>query len=183
MNTENPIYIEVPKLSLGKHSFDFDITDDFFDLGEQEAVVKSAELQLQIALEKTNEMLDAAFSVSGEIGLACDRCLENYLYPVRFQKRVVYSFNKRMQDAEDDEVVFIPRNIFRLDLTQDVYDFIMLEIPFRKIPEACLEEACAPEIARALGEKQEDVSASESEEPKADPRWDALKNLKFNAND
>lgn len=183
MDTEIPIYIEVPKLSLGKHSFDFDITDEFFDLGEQEAFVKRADLRLNVSLEKTNEMLDAAFSVNGEIGLACDRCLERYSYPVQFRKRVVYSFNKRMQEAEDDEVVYIPRSIFRLDLTQDVYDFIMLEIPYRKIPESCLEEACAPEIARALGGGQEEDSAPEAGEQKADPRWDALKNLKFNAND
>ena len=182
MDTEIPIYIEVPKLSLGKHSFDFDITDAFFDLGDQEAVVKGASLKLRVALEKTNEMLDATFFIAGEVKLSCDRCLEPYQHPLKFSRRIVYSYNKRMEEAEDDEVVYIPRAIFRLDLTQDVYDFVMLEIPYKKAPEACLEEACAPEIARALQPGDTEEQASESEAA-GDPRWDALRSLKFDANE
>jgi uncharacterized metal-binding protein YceD (DUF177 family) len=70
-------------------------------------------------------------------------------------------------------------------LAQDFYDFIILQLPLRRVPEASVH-LCAPEVLDLLGLKADGspkdpelaVVEPEDEEEPIDPRWQALKKLK-----
>ncbi|HET6990455.1 MAG TPA: YceD family protein, partial [Bacteroidia bacterium] len=76
-------------------------------------------------------------------------------------------------------------SVHALDLSQYLYEYITLLLPSRKVcggnPEG--SNQCDPEMIEKLEELNPDnyreEGDSEEEEKPTDPRWDSLKNLKF----
>jgi uncharacterized protein len=164
---ESLYQIEVPKLALGRHSFDWKVGSELF-AAYPESEVQGADVDLMLSLEKTNRYISVQFQFSGMITLQCDRCLQAFEWPLAFSHQMYFSFEKSLKEAEEAEVVYVPQNIIHLNLQQDIYDLISLQVPYRKVPEACEQEVCRPEVARYL-----------SGEPAAgetliDPRWEKL---------
>jgi hypothetical protein len=68
------------------------------------------------------------------------------------------------------DVITIPKTDFAFNIAQLVYEEVMLSVPMKKV---------SPHISKEDLERVEKFQPQEiEEEPKSDPRWDALKNLK-----
>jgi len=65
-------------------------------------------------------------------------------------------------------------------LLQEFYDFLNLAVPIRKVPDSKIH-ICPPEVLALLGLDEEGapVSSKEESSEEVDPRWAALKKLKF----
>ncbi len=173
----DPAYsVELYKLKDGHHEFTFAVDDSFLQAMNPEgteAFATQGNVQVQLALEKTQQFIDARFSVTGTLQVACDRCLQDYTQIITGTERVLYSYNPDMATTDDQDVVFISRDLQWLDLRQEMYDFIGLQVPLRKIPEGCPGSMCPPEVLKY-------INTTESERtnlPSADPRWSQLKEL------
>ncbi len=118
--------------------------------------------------------IDVHYHLTGRVQLACDRCLEPYWQVIDSKHRVIFSHDPSLREIEDDEVVFLSRDSWLLDCKQDLYDFIALQIPFRKIPTDCPGSRCATDFI-SLYLKDE----TNENEPIADPRWEKLRGLDF----
>jgi uncharacterized protein len=176
---ERKYSIEVPKLGHGLNHVAFSVDTAFFAEFEF-SPIQEGNLQVSCVIDRSSTHLDGKFHFQGDIMIECDRCLEPYPYPLDFEERIVYSFDESLE-FDTDEVVLIEESTPTLFFAQDFYDFIILQIPLRRVPEPEVH-LCAPQVMELLGlhpdgTPKEVVEPEEDEKP-IDPRWDALHKLK-----
>ncbi|GIV44119.1 MAG: hypothetical protein KatS3mg035_1242 [Bacteroidia bacterium] len=155
--------IRISQLPVGIHHYDFLITNSLKDKFESQ-LVNYFDVKAHVKLNKTSEFIEAHFQFKGNIGLTCDRCSIDYNFPIETSQKVLYTF-RSISSHDDDEVIFLNPHTDYLDLSQEFYDFICLEIPQRKVPEDCPRENC-PDFL--IQEETEEI----------DPRWAELLKLK-----
>ncbi|GAB3924414.1 YceD family protein [Mucilaginibacter myungsuensis] len=161
-------------LKLGKHEFDYVIKDDFFNEFEY-SLVKRADLVCKVVLDKQETMLIIDFDISGKIDVACDRCLSEFAYPVDIQEQQIFKFSEEPVD-EDDEVMHLGKADHEVDLAGLIYEYVNVAVPFVAYCEDGGEDSkCDQEMLDRLNKLS---AGEEKDEPQADPRWDALKNIK-----
>lgn len=177
---ERKYSVEVPKLRYGVNEEAFELDRSFFEEFEF-SPIHEGNVKVSVSIDKTNTHLDTKFHFVGEISLECDRCLEPYLHHVDFEMRIVYSYDEELE-FDTDEIVLIDRSTPVLYFANDFYDFLVIEIPLRKVPKPEVH-LCAPQVLEMLGlnpdgsQKEEDELDTEEEEI-IDPRWQALKKFK-----
>lgn len=159
-------------LSEGKHQFDFTVDDRFFAEFETSEVEKG-ELKIQVELEKRSTYLSLVFSISGTVELVCDRCLENFIYPLESNRKLLVKFSEK-QVEDEAEMVYLHPNDFQVEVAQYIYEFVILSLPIRRIhPDGENGESlCDPVMLRKLEELRH--HSNTLDEPD-DPRWNELR--------
>jgi uncharacterized protein len=164
-------------LSLGKHTFSFEIGEAFFSCFAYSEVTKG-NLQLELLLEKQNSMLVLDFSIRGFVELECDHCLETYHQPLEVEKRLYVKFGETYAE-QTDEIVSIPAGESHFDVSQYVYEYIHLALPMQRIhmDDNVPGKGCDPTVLEKVNQYLKKESPSD---PGADDSpWQALKGLKF----
>lgn len=160
----------------GKHDFEFEVDDKFFDCFEH-SLVKQGQLTAAVKLEKLETMLIADFDIKGSIRLTCDVCLSEFDAPLHFQERLFVKFVEEDWGELTEEVIILNKNDHELDITNFLYEYINVQVPyFSKCTEQGVDIECDPEMLARLSN---DETSSEDNE-NIDPRWAALKNIKNN---
>ncbi len=161
-------------LKTGTHRFNFLIEHPFFEAMEF-SPIKEGRIWVNIDLTKHETMMVFEFNIKGTVHTNCDRCLEDFDFPVEGQQRLIVKFGDSAFE-ETDEVVVIQRGEYEFNVAQFIYEFVMLLIPIRVAhPED--EDGnfdCDPDALDLLDSN----SGFSSEEAPTDPRWEALKKLK-----
>ena len=154
MKPKNTTYaFEIPKLGRGTHRFDFLVEDDFFQRVE-EPLVLGGRVQVALSVEKNARLMVMIYRFSGVLRLECDRCLQTFDMKIDFSKRVVYSFEAYPIGLEEEDVYEISPGQVWFDASTDIYDFLSLAVPMRKVPDDCPSEKCPSEILRYLTEPE-----------------------------
>jgi uncharacterized metal-binding protein YceD (DUF177 family) len=163
--------IPLSGLKEGHHTIDFEIDDTFFELYE-ESEVKEGRLNANIEIDKRSTHLDMIIKVSGSVRVSCDRCLEMFSQAVKSENRLLVKFGKSIDDTDPD-ILSVPIDAFELDLQQQIYEFIMLALPIKRVHPVDKngKSTCDPVMLKKLDELIID------EEKENDPRWDELKKL------
>lgn len=159
------------KLKPGKHEFEFVIDDNFYKQFEY-SLVKEGKVDLHLTIEKQSEsFLILNFEFDGSIKLECDRCLDEFNYPVHSKKKLFVKLEGKAKEDDSDEIIFLDEEAYEIDLSEIIYEFINLEIPLHKI---CEEggKVCNPEMENYLGH------VNDEPENEIDPRWSGLSKLK-----
>lgn len=165
-------------LAAGKHDFEFEINDKFFDCYEH-SLVKKGELTAKVSLEKQEGMLIVNFDINGMITLTCDVCLAEFDAPVAFQERLIVKFVNEEWDQETDEVIILNKTDHELDIATLLYEYINVQVPYyAKCSEQGVNITCDPEMLAKISTEEETQSDIDTEN--IDPRWAALKNIKNN---
>ena len=163
-------------LAAGKHDFEFEINDKFFDCYEH-SLVKKGNLTAKVSLQKQETMLIVNFDIEGTIKLNCDVCLTEFDAPVSFQERLIVKFVNEEWDNETDEVIILNKTDHELDIANLLYEYINVQVPYyAKCTEQGVNISCDPEMLAKINTEEE----SNTEEENIDPRWAALKNIKNN---
>jgi uncharacterized metal-binding protein YceD (DUF177 family) len=164
-------------LSEGKHLFDFDVNDRFFAEFETSEVEKG-ELKVQVELEKRSTYLRLTFSLRGIVQLICDRCLENFDYPLESTRELLVKFSDKPVEDEA-ELIYLHPTDYQVEIAQYIYEFVILSLPIRRVhPDGeDGESLCDPVMIKKLEELR--YHGKTSDEPE-DPRWKELK--KFSGN-
>ena len=162
--------IDIYRLKLGEHHFDFKIDDAFFARFDHSDIDKG-DLNAKIIINKKERLLECSFDIQGSLVLICDRSLDSFDHPISLSKLIIFKYGEEAKELSD-ELILISRNQQVLDLSQFIYEFVALSVPMKKLH------------PRFDGEPREDAlvySSTETTEQKAaDPRWEALKKLKKN---
>jgi uncharacterized protein len=170
--------LNIARLSPGQHEEQFDIDDDFFQHFDR-SLIEAGQVKVKVKIMKYETHLDVRFYFDGELMLPCDRCMELYPQPISTEHRIFYSFDPDM-DFEGYEVMHIDRDKPDLNVVQELYDFIHLAMPIRRVPPKEVH-LCPENVLALLGLDAEGNPAEpEEEEGEApiDPRWEALRKLK-----
>ncbi|MGN0002028.1 MAG: YceD family protein [Sphingobacterium composti] len=164
-------------LAAGKHDFDFEINDKFFDCYEH-SLVKKGNLIANVSLQKQETMLIVNFDINGTIKLTCDVCLTEFDAPVSFQEKLIVKFVNEEWDNETDEVIILNKTDHELDIANLLYEYINVQVPYyAKCTEQGVNISCDPEMLAKISTEEEE---SDIEVENIDPRWAALKNIKNN---
>ena len=159
-------------LKLGKHRFDFVVTDAFFDDFEY-SLVKKANLVCEVELERQETMIILNFHIIGTIDANCDRCLAKYPQMVDIHEQQVAKFSEEAI-SEDEEIITLSKNDHEINIAGLIYEYINVAMPFITV---CIDEGktsyCDKDMLASLNK----LTTNAEQNEKADPRWDALKNL------
>lgn len=168
--------INIISLKEKQHTFQFQIDDAFF-AAYQSDIVQKGKLGVEVLLDKSSSMIQVNLMVTGTIELVCDRSLDVFDYPVEVSKRVIFKFGDQHEELSD-EITVIPYGEESLDLGPMVYDFVVLEVPMKKLHPRFAEES--PTEHDKLIYTAETAPKPAADEDKGDPRWEALRKLKNN---
>jgi uncharacterized protein len=169
--------VNIIGLSNKVHHFHYEFSDEFFK-AYGAGLVSEGKFTADVAIDKRETFIEANFKVEGIAKLVCDRSLDPFDHPVKFQKKIVFKFGDADEELSD-EIVMIHRDTDTLELGQYLYEFIGLEIPMKKLHPRYENEAELPEesegkIIYTSGEANFDPESDED----IDPRWEKLKKLK-----
>ena len=159
-------------LKLGKHFFDYVIKDDFFDEMDY-SLVKKADLQCKVELDKQETMLILSFHIYGTITMTCDKCLAEYPQPVDVHEQQIAKFAEEEID-EDEEIITLTKNDHEINIAGLIYEYINVAAPFIAV---CNDEGNTAYCDKEMIERLNQLSAKGGEDDKTDPRWDVLKNI------
>ncbi|MHB1180028.1 MAG: YceD family protein [Daejeonella sp.] len=163
-------------LNLGVHQFEFEVSDTFFSEFEY-SLVKSGTLKVKLDLEKQETMMIMHFHISGEMKLGCDVCLADYPYEVEIDERQIAKFTNNTDLEEDtEEIIVLTKNENEINVATLIYEYINLAVPYIN---RCGDEGKTGWCDQEMIEKLKQLSGVSNEESEnADPRWEALKNIK-----
>lgn len=164
-------------LKLGKHQFDFEIDNSFFDAFEYSLVKKGA-LKAEVELDKQETMLILQIHIAGTIELDCDKCLATFNSPIDISERQIVKFAEDDLESDDLEIIILNKKESSIDLSEVLYELINVSVPYIKICEQNGDGVkCDEEMISRLESLTGD-SQQEEDNKTSDPRWEALKKLK-----
>ena len=168
--------IQFVGLKLGKHIYDYEINQTFFEYFEFDEF-NTINVNLNIHLEKKTTLLELNFSGNGSVNINCDVSNEPYDQPINFNFNLVVKFGQEYNN-ENDSILIIPHGSYEINIAQYIYELIVLSIPQKRIHPGVEDGTLNSEILRKL----EDLSPNtdlkgESSSKDVDPRWDKLKKL------
>ena len=158
-------------LKLGKHQFEYEITDAFFDEFEY-SLVKKANLKCLVEMEKQETMLILNFDIKGHIFANCDRCLAPYPQPVDIREQQIAKFGGEDAD-EDEEIIILTKNDHEIDVSGLIYEYINVALPLTTV---CIDEGMTPYCDKEMLNSLSKLSVNPDPD-EIDPRWDVLKKL------
>jgi uncharacterized protein len=163
--------IPLAGLKEGRHSFEFEINEAFFEQFE-ESEVREGKLVANVEMEKRSTLAELEIRIGGNVRICCDRCLEMFLQPVECDDSLIVKFGKSVGD-DDPDILSLPAEASELDLMQHFYEFILLALPIRRIhpDDSRGNSTCDPGM---LAKLKEHITEEEHDN---DPRWDELKKL------
>ncbi|MCD4746903.1 MAG: DUF177 domain-containing protein [Bacteroidales bacterium] len=157
-------------LSIGIHQFRFDINNKFFESIEY-SEIKKGKIDIELLFEKQENMLILNFSINGYVNVNCDRCLEDFEYPVSGKEQLIVKFgNKRYE--ENNEILIIPESEHQIEISHLIYEYISLLLPIKRI-----HPNDDNGISRCKGEVIRKIEELSNKKNNIDPRWDVLKKL------
>ena len=172
--------VNIIGLSNKLHQFSFEIGDEFFrHYGT--GLVTEGNFKAEVALDKHETFIEAAFSIKGTTKLICDRSLDPFQYPIEIKKKIVFKYGEADEELTD-EIMVIHRDTDSLELGQYIYEFISLEIPMKKLHPRFQDEEenddddSAGKIIYSSGDSSKEDDDKNGND--IDPRWEQLKKLK-----
>jgi uncharacterized protein len=164
-------------LKIGKHQFDFEIDNSFFDAYEY-SLVKKGDLKVDVELDKQETMLILMIHIAGTIQLDCDKCLAQFNSPIDITERQIVKFAEDDLESDDLEIIMLNKKESSIDIADILYEFITVSVPYIKI---CEQNGDGVQCDKEMIERLESLATPSQQEEKTtddDPRWDALRKLK-----
>jgi uncharacterized protein len=164
--------IPIHGLTEGIHNYDFELKTSFFEFYSNPDL-PGGELKVDLCVIKKAQFLEFDFHLTGILDLVCDRCLEVFAFKIDIKEKLFVRFGNKFEEL-DDNIIVIPREESRFNISQYLYEFAALSIPYKKVHSESLtgESGCDPEMIKRLNE----LMVEEKIET-IDPRWEKLKNL------
>jgi len=164
-------------LKEGKHLFNYEIGEGFFELFEQ-PLIEKGDVKAEVELNKSSALLTLTFRVDGNVETVCDNCLEALTLHVENESLMYVKFGIEY-DEPTEEIIVLPHEEHEINVAQLIYEFICVALPIRHVhPE---DEngnvTCNTEMLDQLNNYLVEEGTEEEQDDDIDPRWAALKNL------
>ena len=165
---DKDLKVKFSGLKDGEHHFNMLVGKAFFTSCQSE-LLNDGEVKIDLTFMKFPTHFKLDFKLNGWILANCDRCATEYHQPIETDFSMVVKLGDDFEEV-DPEMVIIPRSEFELDLSQWIFEYLVLSIPAKMICEEQVEGLkCDEEVLARL----EVVNKQ-----KENPIWDALKGLK-----
>jgi len=160
-------------LKLGKHKFEYQIDTTFFKYFQYDEF-QNSDLKAIVYLEKKDTMLNIEFVLEGKVTVACDVTNEPFDMDLKGKLPLIVKFGDEFNN-DNEELLILPHGSYELNVTQYLYEMIVLSVPTKKVHPGVIDGSLESEVLKRLEEYQE-------VKKEIDPRWAKLKELKTNKN-
>ncbi|QNL22712.1 DUF177 domain-containing protein [Hyphobacterium sp. CCMP332] len=163
-------WVDIINLKNGTYEYDFNIQDKFFDFFDN-SIVERGKLEVKLSLEKSERLIRVIFRIDGTVELICDRSLKKFNHPLKVQHEHLYKYSE-YEENDTEDITHISANTESIDMGQLVYEYIVLNIPMKKIH---------PDHKNDKEEGffyKTEIKEDKNKKGDIDPRWEALKKLK-----
>ena len=166
--------VQFSGLILGNYTFEFRLEKRFFDHIESDEFL-NGDVKLDVFLLKSETMMEFNFVFEGTVQCICDRCLEEFMLPIKGEHSLFVKFGEEYQEV-DDEMIVLPIKEHQIDLYPFIHDFLMTSMPLQKIHAEDKEgnSGCNMDMIQRINDNQQKT------EEEIDPRWEKLNILKNN---
>ena len=118
MSEQNHHIIDLSRLPVGTHSFDYQLDSDFFASLEKTEIL-SGEVSCKAVLHLREEDYQLTIAVQGTVFVVCDRCLDPMPLDINDEQDI--------WSAEENDQS--PMTTHQLDLTWLAYEIVSINIP------------------------------------------------------
>lgn len=130
--------IDIFRLENKQYVLEFEGDNQFFAEFEQDEVGKG-NFKAKVTLDKSETMIQLLYEIEAVVELTCDRSLELFDYPISITKKMILKFADRTEEVTD-ELMLIDRHVQQINVAQDIFDFIFLEIPIKRLHPKFVQE-------------------------------------------
>lgn len=164
-------------LKPGLHTYVYDIDDRFMREKEVDGDFKDWNAKITLNFDKKDSFFLAKFDVDGTVTIPCDRCGDDFKLRLWDEFNLVIKLmGENAEEIEDeDDVIFIPRSETVIDISNWLYEFVLLSVPLQHIHPDKEDgtPGCNPQALNLLDK----LSAHEDDAP-ANTIWKDLEKLK-----
>ena len=164
-------------LKLGKHHFEYQINNKFFENFDYDEF-QSSDIKVNLVLEKGSNLLELNFKHKGTVNVPCDLTGEDFDLPIKGKMKLIVRFGDEFNN-DNEELLILPHGEFELDVAQYIYEMIALSVPLKRVHPGVKDGSLQTPALTKLNElKVKEPTKEESKkEEDIDPRWDKLKQL------
>lgn len=167
--------IKLAQLKEGTHIFEG--KDDIKSIGLDEKIF-FGDVFTKVIIDKRgqNYYIKIKSNVTGKFN--CDRCLDKFNKSIISESKLIYTEDKTLVDSteeEKDEIRYLRPEDTDVDLSEDIRQYLFLSVPVKML---CRDECkgLCPKCGKNLN-----FDKCECKKELIDPRWEKLKELKFDS--
>ncbi len=163
-------------LKLGKHHFEYQISNTFFENFEYHEF-NNSNIKVNVVLEKKSTILELVFKHKGTVNVPCDMTNEEFDLPIKGTMKLIVRFGDEFNN-DNEELLIIPHGEYQINIAQYVYEMIVLSVPSRRIHPGVKDGSLNTEALTKLKELTvKELKKENTNKENIDPRWDKLKQL------
>lgn len=167
--------IQFVGLKLGKHHFEYQIDNKFFEHFEYEDF-NDVHINVDLLFEKKSTLLELSFNIKGFVNVNCDTTDEPYDQKVDGDLNLVVKFGDEFND-ENEEILIIPHGEYEINVAQYIYELIILSMPTKRVHPGIADGTLHSDILEKLEELSPKGLEEKEKTEDIDPRWNTLKKL------
>ena len=114
MNKRKEFIIPFVGLKLGKHQFEYQINNSFFEIFDFSEFEKS-NIKVNVVLEKKANLLELDFKHKGTVQVPCDLTGEEFDLPIKGKIKLIVRFGETFNN-DNEELLILPFGEFELDI-------------------------------------------------------------------
>ncbi len=158
-------------LKEGKHRFDYQIDEKFFEAFDYDEFEKIS-FNVSIELGKKATMLELLFVIEGTVKTPCDATGEDFDLEVNGEFSLIVKYGETFNN-DSEELLILSHTAYEIEVYQYIYELIVLSIPQKRVKPGAIDNGLksVEELEKASKDKED------KEEQVLDPRWDQLKQL------
>jgi uncharacterized metal-binding protein YceD (DUF177 family) len=165
-NKRQEYIIDYKTLESGTYEFDYHIDKDFFSMFD-EPLAQDGNADVHAAMRATSAGLSIRLDISGTLQVECDRCLETFDMPIDASYDLVVKYGDKTTPLDEaDDVITIGDDDDFLDLSQHIYEYVVLSLPARRVhpdlPDG--QPGCNPEMLSHIIIADDDDEYDDEEE-------------------
>jgi uncharacterized metal-binding protein YceD (DUF177 family) len=163
-------------LKLGKHHFEYQITNAFFENFDYHEF-NNSNIIVNVVLEKKSTLLELVFKHKGTVNVPCDMTNEEFDLPIKGNMKLIVRFGDEYNN-DNEELLIIPHGEFQINIAQYIYEMIVLSIPLKRVHPGIKDGSLNTDALTKLKELTvNELKKQSTKEENIDPRWDKLKQL------
>ncbi len=143
------------------------------DIGLQENKEFNRTVHITHRINKVGHEVFIKTLLQTTLDLECDVCLESFTLDVEENINVLLTGDPDLVEREEDDVYFVSEAATEVDITESIRQSLLLAIPFKKVCTSGCIGLC-PSCGANLNN-----GPCSCKHDHVDPRWEALKNVKF----
>lgn len=161
-------------LKEGKHNFEYQIGNKFFDAFQYE-FFDETNVNVELVFVKKPSLLELDFSFKGFVNVACDVTGEPFDMEISGNLSLIVKFGEDTDDG-NEEIVYLPYTEHRINVAHYIFEMLVLSAPAKRVHPKVLDGTMESDIFEKLEELEVKESTTNNEDT-TDPRWGKLKDL------